>query len=218
MSVRFRVDLLNPGVDLRHGAWAGPGLGESLGGSAGPRRLMLFALGCLGVLAVVLVAGILPPYWRLRSELNAVPRLRQDLAGRESELTLLRSNLSALSDEARRQVRWGEVLTTLSQQIPATLKLQVVDSASGPPEPAPTPQAGAAPRIVNTVRIDALTPVRAGSPPLLDVAQFMVGLMRDPAVNKRFQLRSWEIKPGAPGPEGSVPMLGISIVLAERPQ
>jgi len=52
---------------------------------------------------------------------------------------------------------------------------------------------------------------------LLDIAQFMAGLMRDPAMNRRFQLKRWEIKPptGA-GPAEENPLLQISISLTER--
>jgi hypothetical protein len=182
-------------------------------GPTGARRLGLFALACAAVLIVVLVAGILPPYWQLSKDLSAVPGLRRDLAAREQDLNVLRSNLTALSEEARRQVRWGEVLGTLGQQIPSTLKLQSVDVAATVPGGAP---AGARPE--NTLRLEAVTPLRPGSPPLLEVAQFMAGIMRDPAVNKRFLLKSWEIRPGPSSSDGSVPMLNVSILLAERPQ
>src|SRR5262245_65697610 len=133
------------------------------------RRLALFGLACAAVLIVVLVAGILPPYWQLSKDLSAVPGLRRDLAAREQDLNLLRSNLSALGDEARKQVRWGEVLGTLSQQIPATMKLQSVDVSTGAgsgPQGAPTA------RPENVLRIEAVTPLRPGSPPLLEMAQF----------------------------------------------
>ena len=69
-----------------------------------------------------------------------------------------------------------------------------------------------------TMKIDAVTPLRAGSDALLDVARFMQGLMRDPMVSRRFQLRTWEIRPPvAAGPEG-VALLNITITLAEKPQ
>jgi hypothetical protein len=212
MSARFRVDLLHPGSDLRHTGWVAQTWEESLAGPAGGRWLLLFALGCAAVLAVVFVAGILPVHWKLTSDTNAVPGLRRDLAARDGELRLLRSNLTSLAEEARRQVRWGEVLTALAQQIPATLKLQSVASATPAPAGA---QAAAAARADSTIRIEAVTLLRPGNPPLLDVARFMAGLMRDPAVNKRFQLQSWELKPGGTA-EGGAPLLSVSIVLAER--
>lgn len=210
-STRFRVDLLHPGADLRQVAWVPQAPEEWFTGPDAPRRLALFSLACVAVLVIILVTAILPPYWRLSSDLSAVPGLRRDLAARQTDLDLLKSNLGALAEEARRQIRWGEVLTTLGQQIPATLKLQTVEAARVA-APAAGQPAGAPARFENVLRIDAVTPVRPGSPPLLEVAQFMGGLMRDPAVNKRFQLRSWEIKPG------SGTQLLIQITLAERTQ
>jgi len=201
---RFHVDLLHPGRVAQ--TWQ-----DWFKGPRGARRLALFAVGCVGVLLLGLVAGILPLYWRLSNDLNAVPKLQKDLATVEADLRVLRTNLQALTQEARRQVRWAELMTTFSQQIPTTLKLQFVESSRGLPAPgSPQQQAAAA------LRIDALTPLRPGSPPLLDIAQFMAGLMRDPAVNKRFLLKSWEVKPPTGG--GGQEFLNISIVLSERPQ
>ena len=64
----------------------------------------------------------------------------------------------------------------------------------------------------------AVTPLRAGSQPLLDIAQFMAGLMKEPSVNRRFQLKSWEIKPAASAAQGAPELLDVNIVLAERRQ
>ena len=69
-----------------------------------------------------------------------------------------------------------------------------------------------------TLRIEALTPARPGGPPLVDVAQFMAGLMREPAVSRRYALKSWEIKPSALATAPGDPLLAISIVLTERAQ
>jgi hypothetical protein len=209
MSTRFHVDLLHPG-------WVAQSWQEWLVGPRGVRRLALVTLGGVVVLLVILVTVILPTYWRLSSDLNAVPGLRRDLAARDSDLGVLRSNLQALADEARRQVRWADLMTTLSQQAPPTLKLQLVEAVRVAPPAAPGQQPGTAARTENTVRIDAVTPLRPGSPALLEVAKFMAGLMRDPVVSKRFQLRSWEIKPGAAPSAGGAQLLNISIVLAER--
>ena len=207
MSTRFQVDLLHPG-------WVAETWQEWFVGPKGARRLAMLTVGCVVVLLVVL-AAMLPTYWKLSQNLSAVPGLRRDLAARETDLSLLRSNLGALAEEARRQIRWAEVLGTLSQQIPPTLKLQLVEAARGAPaaggQPAGTPGGSG-----GVLRIDAVTPLRPGSPPLLEVAQFMAGLMRDPAVNKRFELRSWEIKPSAAG--AGVPLLNVGIVLSERAQ
>ena len=207
MSTRFQVDLLHPG-------WVAETWQEWFVGPKGARRLAMLTVGCVVVLLVVL-AAMLPTYWKLSQNLSAVPGLQRDLAARETDLSLLRSNLGALAEEARRQIRWAEVLGTLSQQIPPTLKLQLVEAARGAPA-AGGQQAGTPGGSGGLLRIDAVTPLRPGSPPLLEVAQFMAGLMRDPAVNKRFELKSWEIKPGAAG--AGVPLLNVGIVLSERAQ
>jgi hypothetical protein len=219
MSTRFRVDLLHPGGDLRQMGWMAQSWAEWFTGPDSPRRLALFSLICAAVLVVILVAVILPPYWRLSSDLNAVPGLRRDLAARQTDVDLLKSNLEGLSEEARRQIRWGELLATLSQQIPPVIKLQVVDALRSAPPRVPGQPQGPPVRAESTLRIEAATPLRPGSPPLLEVAQFMAGLMRDPTVSKRFQLGSWEMKPGADaGPAGGGQLLNIIIVLTERPQ
>lgn len=207
MTTRFHLDLLHPG-------WVAETWQEWFVGPKGARRLAMLTVGCVVVLLIVL-AAMLPTYWKLSQNLSAVPGLQRDLAARETDLSLLRSNLGALAEEARRQIRWAEVLGTLGQQIPPTLKLQLVEAARGGP-PAGGQQAGTPGGSGGLLRIDAVTPLRPGSPPLLEVAQFMAGLMRDPAVNKRFELKSWEIKPGA-GAAG-VPLLSVGIVLSERAQ
>ncbi len=211
MSTRFRVDLLHPGEGLRHIGWVAKTWEEWFTGPNAARRLAFFAVGSAAVLLVILGTLILPAYWRLSSDLSDVPGLRRDLASRKGDLDLLTSNLGALTAEARRQVRWAELMAALSQEIPPTIKLQSVEGVRVAPTGTAAPQPGTQPGFENNLRIDAVTPVRPGSPPLLEVAQFMGGLMRDPAVNKRFQLKSWELKPGGDN-------LNISIVLTERGQ
>lgn len=207
MTTRFSVDLLHPGRIAQ--TWQ-----DWFVGIQGRRRLAVFGLSALVVLLLILVGGILPTYWQLSSTLEKIPRLKKDLASADSDLSMLKSNLGALSAEARRQVRWAELLTTLSQQLPPTLKLERVELSMIAPPPAPGQPPPPAER---TLRIDAVTPLRPGPPPLLDIAQFMAGLMRDPAVNRRFQLKRWEIKPPtAGGPAEEVPLLQISISLTER--
>ena len=206
MSTRFHLDLLHPGSAAQ--TWQ-----EWFVGPRGVRRLALFSLGCAAVLVLVL-AAVLPAYWRLSSDLSAVPRLTRDLAAQEADLSVLRSNVQSLAEEAQRQVRWADLLTAIGQQIPSMLKLQLVEAVRSVPPPAPGRAPGAGGRGEATLRIDAMTPLRPGSPTLLEVAQFMAGLMRDPVVNRRFQLKSWEMKPA--GATDGVPLLSVSIVLAER--
>ena len=213
MTARFNIDLVHPGRVAK--TWQEPFLGPQ-----GRRHLALFVLAGIGVLLLVLVAGILPTYWRLAADLNAIPRLEKDLAATEADLGTLRTNLRALTSEAKRQVRWAELLNTFSSQIPPTIKLQKLEAVrvtvapTGPPRPAGQP----APAVASEelLRIDAVTPVRPGSPPLLEIAQFMAGLMRDPAVNRRFQLKSWEIKPPAASAPDGTQLLHIAITLQEK--
>lgn len=204
MNTRFQVDLLHPGRVPE--AWH-----EWFTGPKGLKRFVVCALGGVALLLIILGA-MLPSYWRLSQDLSALPLLRRDLAARETDLSLLRSNVGALAEEARRQVRWAELLETLSQQVPPTMKLQLVElvrgATSGDQAPAPGSE--------GLLRIQAVTALRPGSPPLLETAQLMAGLMRDPGVNKRFQLKSWEMKAAPAGAADVGQLLNISIVLSER--
>jgi len=216
MSGRFSVDLLHPGhvADTWQDWFIGP---------QGRRRLIIAAGFSAGVLLLVVIALILPTRLRLSQDVGAIPKLRADLATRDGDLTVLRQDLQALSVEAKRQVRWAEVLNAFRQQIPSTLKLQKVEAggpaaaaAPGPPGQAQPPGGGAG---AGELRIEALTPLRPGPPPLLEIAQFMGGLLKDPSVAKRYQLKSWEIKqPGGGAAAGESAQLQIVIVLAEKPR
>jgi hypothetical protein len=210
VNTRFRVDLLHPGAVA--GSWEG-----WLTGPHGARRLAAFAIGGVAALALVLIAGILPAYWQLARDRAAAPGLAAELAARDADLRLLRANLQSLANEARRQVRWGELLTAFSQQIPPDLKLELVETARPTPSPPGAAQAAAGPaRAEEALRIAAITPVRAGSPPLLEVSRFLGGLMRDPLMSKRFDVRSWEIKPSSAAIGSAEQYLTLEIVLAER--
>jgi hypothetical protein len=209
MTRRFSVDLLHPGqLALTWQEW--------FIGAQGQRHLFLVAMVGVSLLILVLVGGIFPVYWRLSTDLQDLPRLERDLAMADGDLNLLRTNLQALTVEARHQVRWAEMLRALGQHIPPTLRLLSVEATrvtpGAPGAPAPPPGAKAE----GQLRIEAVTPVRPGAAPLLETAQFMAGLMRDPAVNKRFQLKSWEVKPpGGTSPEDEG-LLSITVILSER--
>src|SRR4030095_12322827 len=95
------------------------------------------------VLLAILFAGVLPASRRLGGDLAAVPALTRDLAARDTDLRLLRSSLQSLSLEARRQVRWADVLTTLSQQTPPGLNLQLVQGGGMAPSAGASPPATA---------------------------------------------------------------------------
>lgn len=213
MNRRFSIDLIHPGqLSLTWQEW--------FIGNRGSRRLTAFVLAGIFVLVLTLMIGILPTYWRLSSDLSAIPQLQKDLAASEGDLNVLRTNVQALTLEARRQVRWAELLGAFSQHIPATMRLQAIEAtrpvgAVGAGQPPPLPDAKAE----GVLRVESVTPLRSGSQPLLEVAQFMAGLMRDPAVNKRFQLKSWDIKPpGGGSAEDETQYLNITILLSERAQ
>lgn len=209
MSSRFVIDLLRPGRVAQ--TWQ-----EWFTGAQGRRRLVFFVLGGIGLLLLILVGGILPTYWRLSDDLNALPNLRRDLAATESDLNVLRTNLAALTAEARRQVRWAELMNAFSQQTPATMKLVKLEAVRVAPPPPPPGQPATEARPEGVLRIEAVTPQLPGSPPLLEIAQFMAGLMRDPSVNKRFTLKSWEIRPPTAGGPDGPSLLNVTIVLGEK--
>ena len=208
MTTRFAIDLLHPGAIARTQT-------DWFLGPQGFQRLKFAALGALGALVVLLLAGILPAHGRLTWDSQKIKRLKQEGTATVRDLRVLKADLRALSAEAKRQVPWSELLRTFSKQLPPTLKLRRVEFVRGAPQsarqqPAPTES----PK--GTFEIEAVTPLRPGGPPLLDVARLMADLMRDPAVNRRFQLKSWEIKPASGGAGEGPQFLQIVIALTER--
>ena len=209
MTTRFTVDLLHPGGIARTRT-------DWLLGPQGPQRLKFVALGALGALLLVLLGGILPAHWRLTWHLQKIQRLKQEGTATARDLRVLRTDLRSLSAEAKRQVPWSEVLATFSKQLPPTLKLRRVELVRSAPAQPPRQQPGPGQSPNGTFEIEAMTPLRPGGPPLLDVARFMASLMRDPAVNQRFELKSWEIKPPSGGAGEGPQLLQIVIALTER--
>ncbi len=215
MTGRFTVDLLHPGRVAR--TWQ-----DWFVGTQGRRRLILAAGGC-GVVLVIGGAVLAVESWRLSGPESDLPRLRQEMAKRDGDVRVLKADLQALAVEAKRQVRWAEVMTAFSQQIPPSLKLTKVEALRAAPGPAPPP-GQPAPAVQaageGELRFDAVTLLKPGSPNMIEIAQFMAGLMKDPAVNKRFQLKSWDIKPSAAPVSGPAQATGekflqITIVLSE---
>ena len=216
MSARFTVDLLHPGhvADSWQDWFIGP---------QGARRLLVAAGICAGILLLVVVVLVLPPTFRLSTDQGAIPRLRTDFATRDGNLNLLRQDLQALGVEAKRQVRWADVLSAFRHQTPASIRLQKVEVGVAPAPPAAPAGQTQAQGIVPTgaeLKIEALTPLRPGPPPLLEIASFMGGLLKDPAIARRYRLKSWELRqPGGGGPQSADgAQLQILITLSERPR
>lgn len=209
-ETRFQIDLLHPG-------FVAQGWQDWLTGPNGARRFAIAAVAAGIILIAVLIAAVLPSAWSLSDHSDAIPALARDLGTRDADLGQLRASLQPLAQEARRQIRWADVLAALSREVPPSLRLQLVEAGRVTPAVAPTPgQPTPPPRTEETLRIEALTAARPGGTPLADVAQLIAGLMRDPAVSRRFQLKSWEIKPAAViAPSGDA-LLTVVIVLAEK--
>jgi hypothetical protein len=216
MSARFTLDLLHPGhvADSWQDWFIGP---------QGGRRLVIAEGICAGIILLIVIVLVLPPTFRLSRDQGAIPKLRADLATREGNLDLLRQDLQALGVEAKRQVRWADVLNAFRHQTPPTIKLQKVEVAVAPAPPAPPPGQTQSQGVASSggeLKIEAVTPLRSGPPPLLEIASFMGGLLKDPAIAKRFRLKSWELKqPGSGGAGlGENAQLQILITLAEKPR
>lgn len=206
MSTRFTIDLAHPGTAQRS-KW------DWLVGNAGPRHLATVAVAGVGLIAIVALGGVLPQYLRYSSEITAVAKLKREVAVASGELSTLQTNLKDLGTEARRQVRWAELLPVFSQRVPETLRIDRVAltksgrTAQGQPQPGV--QAGDL-----GLQIDASTKTVAGTSPLEEIAHFMGALAQDPVLAARFQLKTWEVKSGAPGAADTP--LRISIGLGEK--
>jgi len=216
VSGRFTLDLLHPGhvADSWQDWFVGP---------QGGRRLVIAAGICAGIVLLVVIVLVLPPTFRLSTDQGAIPKLRADLATREGNLNLLRQDLQALGVEAQRQVRWADLLNAFRHQTPPTIKLQKVEASVAPAPPSPPPgqtQAQSAVPSAAELKIEAVTPLRPGPPPLVEIASFMGGLLKDPAVARRYRLKSWELKqPGGGGTSsGEGARLQILITLSEKPR
>jgi hypothetical protein len=209
-ETRFQIDLLHPG-------FVAQGWQDWLTGPNGTRRFAIAASAAGLILLAVLIAAVLPAAWSLGDHNDAIPALARDLGTRDTELGQLRASLQPLAQEARRQIRWADVLAALSREVPPSLRLQLVEAGRVTPPVLPAQgQATPPPRTEETLRIEALTAARPGGTPLADVAQLIAGLMRDPAVSRRFALKSWAIKPAAVGAPAGDALLTVVIVLAEK--
>jgi hypothetical protein len=214
MSPRFTVDLARPGRAQRS-RW------EWFLGPDGVRHLTLVGLGGFLLVTLVGVAGLLPRYWRYSSELQSIAKLRVDVAAADKELSTLQVSLREIDAGARRQVRWTHILPALSRSLPGTLRIDRITLGKGA-----RPQAGAtASKPAEgksgdgkasdlTLQIDASTHMVPGGARLVDIANFMAAVAKDPAVAPRFQLKTWEVQ--TPREQGGQEQLRISIAFTEK--
>jgi len=219
MSTMFTIDLLRPGRAQRSRR-------DWLLGVEGGRHLVMVAAASAVVIAVALLGGVAPAYVRYSSEVQSVARLRGDVAAADKELATLRASLRDLDAGALRQVRWAEVLPALSRWAPGPLRIDRVSletagrRAAGKTTPLAAASAADAQKAAGSsapellLQIDASTTMVPGGARLIEIANFMAALAKDPAVNRRFQLKTWEVR--RPREQGGNDQLQISIAFAEK--
>jgi len=210
MSPRFTIDLARPGRAQRS-RW------DWFLGPDGVRHLALIGVGGLLLVLLVGVGGVLPRYWRYASELQSIAKLRMDVTAAEKELSTLQASLRDVDAGARRQVRWSQILPALSRALPATMRIDRLTLGNGArPQTGGSANAskpdGKASELV--LQIDASTPMVPGSARLVDIANFMAAVAKDPAVAPRFQLKTWEVQ--TPRERQGSEQLRISIAFAEK--
>jgi hypothetical protein len=222
MSMTFTIDLLRPGRAQRSRR-------DWFLGVEGGRHLVMVAAASAVVIAVVMIGGVLPGYVRYSSEVQSVARLRGDLAAADKELATRRASLRDLDAGALRQVRWAEVLPALSRWAPEALRIERVSletpgrRAAGKPPAATAPTADGKPRDPKSagtnapellLQIDASSTLVPGGARLVEIANFMAALANDPAVTRRFHLKTWEVR--RPREQGAADQLQIGIAFAEK--
>ena len=209
MTPRFTIDLTRPGWSQR--SWR-----EWFLGADGPRRLAIVAAAGVAIVVLVALGGVLPQYLRYSSEVQSIAKLRREVTTADDELSTLRTNLRSLGAEARRQVRWSEMLPALSKGLPSTLKIDRVALGKAARQPQGQAQSQPAAKEPSdlTLQIEARTTVVPGSSRLIEIANFMAALSQDPAVAPRFQLKTWEVQPARD--HGGEEQLHITIEFVEK--
>ena len=205
MTTPFTIDLTRPG-------WSQRSRWDWFLGRGGPRHLAIAAAAGVAIVMLVALGGSLPRYLRYSAVIHAITNLEREVTVAGKELSSLRTNLRDLGVEARRQVRWSQTLLALSHPLPDTLRLDRVSLAKVPRQPQPTETQPGDPKPVDLVlQIEATTSVVPGGARLVEIANFMSALARDPVLGPRFQLKTWDVRP-AQGAD----QLHISIGLAEK--
>ena len=207
MTTRFAIDLTHPGWGQR--SWSDWFLGP-----AGPRHLAIVAAAGAAIVVLVGLGGITPFYLRYASEVQSISSLRREATAADGELSALRTNLRDLEAEARRQVRWSEMLPVLSSSLPGSLRIDRVTfgKPARPPQAPPPSQKTGTPAADVALQIEASTTAMPGSSRLVDIANFIGSLAQDPAVAARFQLKNWEVRPPREGDDG----LQFTVGFAEK--
>jgi hypothetical protein len=214
VSPRFTVDLARPGRAQRS-RW------DWFLGPDGLRNLSIVGVGGLLLVILIGVGGAVPRYWRYSSELQSIAKLRLEVAAADKELSTLQAGLRDVDAGARRQVRWSQILPALSRSLPGTLRIDRITLGKGsrPPGGASAPKpAEAKPGDAKgsdlVLQIDASTPMVPGGSRLVDIANFMAAVAKDPAVAPRFQLKTWEVQ--RPRDQSGEEQLRISIAFSEK--
>jgi hypothetical protein len=207
VSTHFSIDLAHPG-NVQRSRW------DWFIGAQGRRHLMTVAGGGVALILLVGLGGVLPRYLRYSNELASIAALNRDVATATNEATTLRASLRELAAEARRQVRWSELLPTLSQRLPESLKIDRVSLSKGPRAGATAPADQSKPGGPElALQIDASTAMVAGGARLEEIANFIASLATEPTVARRFQVKTWEVKSSSRTGEG---LQQVSISLAEK--
>jgi Tfp pilus assembly protein PilN len=209
MTAPFAIDLTRPG-------WAQRSRWEWFLGPDGLRHLAIMAGAGVALVALVALGGVLPRYLRYSGAVQSIAKLRREVATAGEELSTLRMNLHDLGAEARRQVRWSEMLAALSRWVPGTLRIERVSLGKAARQSQGQPPSQGAAMVPGdlTLQIEGSTTMVPGSSRLVELANFMTALAQDPAVAPRFQLKTWEVRPARD--QGGEERLHISIGLAEK--
>jgi hypothetical protein len=209
VSTYFNIDLAHPGQ-------AQQSRSDWFLGNHGKRHLFIVAGAGIALIAVVGLGGVVPRYYKYSKELSSIAALNRNVATATDDATTLRASLRDLGAEARRQVRWSELLPALSRQIPDLLRVDKITLAKAVKAPGGPPQfpQGATPPGDLVLQIDASTPVVAGGARLVEVANFMAALATEPTLERRFQMKTWEVKSNRE--QASAGLLQVTISLTEK--
>jgi hypothetical protein len=209
VSTYFNIDLAHPGQ-------AQQSRSDWFLGNQGKRHLCIVAGVGVALIAVLALGGVVPRYYKYSKELSSIAALNRNVATASNDATTLRASLRDLGTEARRQVRWSELLPVLSRHIPDSLRIdritlaKAVKPAGGPP---PSAQPATPPGDL-VLQIDASTPVVSGGSRLVEVANFMAALATEPTLERRFQMKTWEVKSAREQASGG--LLQVTISLTEK--